>query len=384
MESVHLCTIIPDPVHEIDDTDAQSSAPKGGGEPPSEEIADMAMVSDYMWTPGETIRIKLLGGTSNVQKMVKKYARGWLEHANLKMNFVKRGDADIRVSFIKGGGSWSVIGTSCRNVPKDQATMNFGWFTDTTPEMEFSRTVLHEFGHALGCIHEHQSPAGNIPWDKKAVYKYYKQTLGWDKPKVRRNIFKAYSIDITQFSSFDKESIMLYSFPSSLTKGEFFTKPNSTLSNADKRFIAEAYPGRRARVKVQPEPEGRLTRIKKALDGPWRGYYYYSDGRTDGLSILSLTTRRARDDGKSVAITGSGSDSVGYFTIKGDVYASGRVSRGVANTLFKNATRYIKKYLCLEVTSLRGGPWPRHGSCSPDKGSATEWLGPDGRAPQKP
>jgi hypothetical protein len=242
MESIHLCTIIPDPAAENDDGQLGSSSnSSGGGGPPIDGGADMAMLSDYMWTPGQTIRIKLLGGTSHIRKMVKKYARVWLKYANLKMNFVRNGKADIRVSFVKGG-SWSVIGTTCRNVSEDKATMNFGWFTDKTAENEFARTVLHEFGHALGCIHEHQSPAGKIPWDKDAVYKYYKRTMGWDRARVRTNIFQAYSVDTTQFSSFDKKSIMLYAIPSSLTGGRFSTKFNSTISKTDKRFIAEAYP----------------------------------------------------------------------------------------------------------------------------------------------
>ena len=31
-------------------------------------------------------------------------------------------------------------------------------------------TILHEFGHALGLIHEHQSPAsGGFEWDREEV-----------------------------------------------------------------------------------------------------------------------------------------------------------------------------------------------------------------------
>jgi hypothetical protein len=51
--------------------------------------------------------------------------------------------------------------------------MNYGWLLANTPDQEYSRVVLHEFGHALGAIHEHQHPAAGIPWDKPKVYEYY-------------------------------------------------------------------------------------------------------------------------------------------------------------------------------------------------------------------
>jgi len=43
-------------------------------------------------------------------------------------------------------------------------TMNFGWLNEDSDEDEYSRVVLHEFGHSLSCIHEHQHPANGIPW----------------------------------------------------------------------------------------------------------------------------------------------------------------------------------------------------------------------------
>jgi hypothetical protein len=40
-----------------------------------------------------------------------------------------------------------------QNIP----TTNFGWFNSSTDLREIRRTTLHEFGHVLGCIHEHQA-----------------------------------------------------------------------------------------------------------------------------------------------------------------------------------------------------------------------------------
>ena len=203
---------------------------------------DLAMDKNRMWESGTTLRVQLLGGSPLVREKVVVYFLEWLKYANLHISWVTSGSADIRVGFEKGDGSWSQVGTDCRNVEPNKPTMNFGWFSDETPEEEFARTILHEFGHALGCIHEHSNPSTGIPWNKPAVYKYYEQEYEWEKAKVDRNILRAYDKNITQFSTFDETSIMIYPIPAQLTTNGYSTKWNKMLSKADKSFIAQAYP----------------------------------------------------------------------------------------------------------------------------------------------
>jgi hypothetical protein len=194
-----------------------------------------------MWADGRTLRVKLLGGSPFVQGKVNQYALAWKDCANITLQFVTSGDAEIRVSF-NPGGSWSYVGTDNLVISAGQPTMNYGWFTDSTPDDEFSRVIIHEFGHALGCIHEHQSPAANIPWNKPAVYAYYQQTQGWSPAQVDVNIFDLYAQSTTQYSAFDTQSIMLYAIPASLTTNGFSTGWNRVLSATDKSFIAGVYP----------------------------------------------------------------------------------------------------------------------------------------------
>ncbi|WEW58278.1 hypothetical protein PRK78_003746 [Emydomyces testavorans] len=201
----------------------------------------LALPVNTMWADGRTLRVRLLSGSDYIKSKIKQYATKWTEYANIKLQFVESGDAEIRVRVNSDGTSWSYVGSTNLSISSDNNTMNFGWLTDQTSDEEFSRVVTHEFGHALGCIHEHQSPAANIKWNKQVVYDYYEK-LGWSKEKVDFNIFDHYSQTTTQYSDFDSKSIMLYSIPKEWTTDGFSVGWNTVLSDTDKAFIADMYP----------------------------------------------------------------------------------------------------------------------------------------------
>jgi hypothetical protein len=119
--------------------------------------------------------------------------------------------------------------------------MNYGWLTPTTPSDEYSRVVLHEFGHALGAIHEHQHPGVNIPWNREAVYSYYDRQ-GWSREQVDNNIFRRYESTQLNSSTYDIDSIMHYAIPNELTIGDFEVEWNRVLSARDKIHFAKIYP----------------------------------------------------------------------------------------------------------------------------------------------
>lgn len=194
------------------------------------------------WKPGRILRVSFIGGTLEVQKKVRQYADEWSKFVNIKFDFVSQ-NGDIRVAFIKDG-SWSYIGTDCLTIPQSQPTMNFGWFDKPVTEDEFSRVILHEFGHALPMPHEHSHPANGIPWNKEAVYRYYQgPPNNWTKAQVDNNMFAKYNQTRTQFSSFDKKSIMLYPIPKQfVTDPKFTVGMNYKLSKTDKYFMRNIYP----------------------------------------------------------------------------------------------------------------------------------------------
>ncbi|KYG04421.1 hypothetical protein BE21_46920 [Sorangium cellulosum] len=102
--------------------------------------------------------------------------------------------------------------------------------------------VLHEFGHALGLIHEHQQPENGIKWNKEKVYEDLSgPPNNWDKKTIDFNMFEADSEAEAAHSTFDPHSIMMYAFPASWTEDGFSTGFNTALSSKDKRFIRQQY-----------------------------------------------------------------------------------------------------------------------------------------------
>jgi hypothetical protein len=205
----------------------------------------LAAITGKLWQPGRVLRVRFLDGDPRVQERIPPFAHQWSAHANITFTFGNDPDAEIRISF-QNQGSWSYLGTDALVIPKSQPTMNFGWLTPATSNDEYQRVVTHEFGHALGCIHEHQNPANNIPWDREAVYRYYQGPPNyWSREQVDINLFTRYEADITQFSAFDPQSIMLYPIPNEFTVGNFEVGWNKTLSATDKQFISTIYPANR-------------------------------------------------------------------------------------------------------------------------------------------
>lgn len=208
-------------------------------------IGKAALVEAKKWVNGKVLHVRFLDGDPVVWHKVEQFANQWSRHANIRFVFDSSPDAEIRISF-RYAGSWSYIGTDALdlNIGDDQPTMNFGWLTPATANDEVSRVVIHEFGHALGLIHEHQNPATQIPWNREAVIQYYSgPPNNWSPEQTDLNLFKLYSADQTLYSQFDRDSIMLYPIPP-----EFLTDPtqavgwNRALSATDIEFIGKWYP----------------------------------------------------------------------------------------------------------------------------------------------
>ncbi|MDQ6681619.1 MAG: M12 family metallopeptidase [Pseudomonadota bacterium] len=213
-------------------------------------ITRMALVASKKWSvsgKAATLRCRFLDGSPKMQKKVRSLAKEWEKNANVKLKFVTTGAAEIRISFYADEGSWSAVGRDALNAayfPAHQPTMNFGWVRDDSDPVEDRAVVLHEFGHALGCIHEHQAPTFTRKWNEAAVMKYFSGKPNyWDKESIRQNVLQKYSATGIEATEFDPKSIMLYSFDAALfADGLGPTNENSTLSTLDTTMIKKMYP----------------------------------------------------------------------------------------------------------------------------------------------
>lgn len=224
------------------------------------------------WENGKILKVKFLGGSDFVRSKVRQYAREWSGVANVTFLFVDRGDADIRIGFNERSGTWSAIGTDARRIPQNQASMNYGWFDERTPDWEFRATILHEFGHSLGLLHEHQHPKEGIPWDKPKLYEYYRTSQGWTRDMVDQQVLAKLNANQTQYSAYDPHSIMHYPIPNALTVGDFEIRMNRDLSPTDRAFVGRLYPKRNATSIADDDDDHGASRPTTTTTTPARPY----------------------------------------------------------------------------------------------------------------
>ena len=178
-----------------------------------------------LWPTNRPVTVCYFGGSPALKEKISTIASTWDQAApGLTLNFGTQGNRhdcrdgrtyDIRVGYAYKG-YWSLVGTDSRDLaPQYEQSLNLAFYDVNPPaEPAFSRYILHEFGHAIGLQHEHQSPrapcSAEFNWPQ--IYKYLSGDPNyWDKDKVDHNM-RPKEVPEGRSTRFDPESIMLYRF----------------------------------------------------------------------------------------------------------------------------------------------------------------------------
>ncbi|MFK7814204.1 MAG: M12 family metallopeptidase [Maribacter sp.] len=239
---------------------------------------------NVIWPTSSKITVSFLDTPSRmVGSKIKQYAQEWEKYANIDFEFISGKNGDIRIG-LKKGGSWSKIGILAQLVDKKKKTMNFGWFNDNTSDESFRSTTMHEFGHALGLKHEHQSPAAGICWDWDKVITYFKDKEDWSEKRTRGNLEMLSNTKVGNYSAYDPKSIMHYGISNKVTSCDFSVKSNKVLSAIDKQGIATLYPKGKSRSIV-----GKLNNTYKWTAG-WDNVETFENRGKTFLFLLKSKT----------------------------------------------------------------------------------------------
>ena len=211
-----------------------------------DKVVQIGGPSKYRW-PRETkvLRVRFLNGDTKTRLRVLKYANEWTANGSpIRFELDTAMDSEIRIEFARDGYSQTTVGIAAKKVPDHKATMHFGWLTAQTEDEKFRRTVLHEFGHALGLTHEHQSAnAPKIPWKADRIYReLHGANSWWTKERVKKNFLERYSRGQGQYSTYDPASIMIYPIPVEwVDDPKYVVGWNTHLSSTDIEWISKNF-----------------------------------------------------------------------------------------------------------------------------------------------
>jgi hypothetical protein len=211
------------------------------------------------------IGVSFLDGTDDQKNEVESYAWRWVNRAGLPIRWVFGDESrqNIRIRFNGENdtdNNWSWYGNQASrrshanqfNTP-DKPTMLLNVYHNRAKPGDWKlrrKTTLHEFGHALGLMHEQLHPDSGFEFHDEVIVEDMKR-LKWCRPddkedcltKVRREITKPATRDhaCRGAPQYDETSIMHYPIPARWLKRGKVTVQNDDLSYLDLDCVRSLY-----------------------------------------------------------------------------------------------------------------------------------------------
>jgi hypothetical protein len=262
------------------------------------------------WQPAQTLRVAFRGGDTSLHRDIATVVTEWTQYANLKFDFGVDSAtgtyrtwatsdanfaAEIRVSFDQIG-YYSLVANDSTNrtvTRPGEESLNLQGFDQARPD-DWKAVALHEFGHAIGFEHEHQSPLApcDFRFDDDPGYIPTTDSFGQYIPDGRNrrpglytllggppNNWPAAVVDFNlkslpeshayKVGPFNKDSIMKYFFKdwmfvSGMNSPCYTSAENLVLSDGDKQGAAEVYP--RAPESIRSVSSVRAQALEAAID----------------------------------------------------------------------------------------------------------------------
>ena len=141
---------------------------------------------------------------------------------NMGISFKKIDDynaANIRITRDPSRSDYSQMGKDALKFAAPLPTMNLGMRKGLGAVGH--TTALHEIGHAVGLVHEHQRPDSPIVWNREGVYEFFKNRKPvpvTDRGDIDKAVFENSDVlePVTGGGSqfpYDQFSVMNYDFP---------------------------------------------------------------------------------------------------------------------------------------------------------------------------
>lgn len=233
-------------------------------------IVSRGAANNYLlWNNGQVVKVAFLNGSSELQSKVITAGKIWEKYANIRFELAEKEESHVRIDLSPGKGHKSLIGIESKMAEQGEATMWLDSLDLQSPKW-LRATVLHEFGHVLGLLHEIQHPLAGIKWNKEKIYEEYLKGCGdWGAECNQEDLFAKHALFYANGTSYDNKSIMHYAILPWMTLDGYETKWNFDLSAGDIELVQKLYPknGQRETEVLRATFHIQQTDVKATSDG---------------------------------------------------------------------------------------------------------------------